>query len=109
MTEIEKRKPICDNEALAILGACKNNRALLLNKKYYNISYNISLRYIKNLSQHTNTLFRYGLALSAFDFDILHEPRKLNLAAHCISRLDYSEIHKASSVENSEFFSPHRI
>jgi hypothetical protein len=89
-TAAERRYTVSEREALAILLACTAWRSYLLSVPRFSVlirSDHRSLMFIHRSSDTNSRLYRWVLALSEFNYDLVYTPGDSQFTADAISRL----------------------
>lgn len=104
LTANEKNYSITERETLAVLLALEHWRCYIENGKTFKVYTDHSaLKWFLSLNNPTGRLARWGVRLSAFDFEILHRRGKDNVVPDALSRaVQVSAISTADSYLRSQ-------
>ena len=99
MNPVEQNYPTHERELLAVIHALRTWRHYLLGRKFTIVSDHHSLKFLQTQPQLSRRQARWLELLAEFDFEIVHRPRKSNVVADALSRLNKIEVQELGTMK----------
>lgn len=102
-SEVQQSNSTIENEALAIIYACKYFRPYIYGHKFTLFTDHKPLIYMFNMKDPSSRLVRWRLTLEEYDYDVQFKPGSQNVVADGLSRInhDEAEINAISNTDSS--------
>ncbi len=100
LSTAESRYDIVEREALAVFWSINRCRTFLLGRRFVVFSDHKGLQYIFDNPRATAKVVRWRLNLSEFNFEVKYYRGSENLAADCLSRINFVSEHSSIIVMN---------
>ena len=89
LSEAERNYDIVEKEALAVFWAISRSKMLLLGRQFTVVSDHKPLQFLFSTEKVSAKVLRWRMALQEFSFKIVHCKGEDNVAADCLSRINF--------------------
>lgn len=100
-SDTQKNYVTTDKELMAIILAIERFQHYIWGKPFVLHTDHQALTYLFNQTKVGSRLLRWKLALSEYDFEIIHRKGSHNVVSDCLSRIETNPIVKLSDIVNN--------